>query len=65
MSVFKWHSQDTADARAQDGRTTFVGISEQNEDANLGALGDAPPRKFEIFELFRSVLRLFQAILLP
>ena len=48
--------------RVQCGPTTFVGISVQNKETNLGVLGGAPPENFGIFELPRSVLKLFQAI---
>ena len=43
----QWRSQDTAYARAQRGHTTFVGISTQNEETNLGVWGDAPPENLE------------------
>ena len=42
--------------RVQCGPTTFVGISVQNKETNLGVLGGAPPENFGIFELPRSVL---------
>ena len=67
IKVTQWRSQITVDARAQRGHSTFVGISAQNEGTKLGGRGggDAPPENFGIFELTRSVLRLFQAIPSP
>ena len=61
----QWRSQDTADARAQHGHTTFVGISVQNEERTSEVWGNPPPEPFGIFELPRSVLMLFQALPSP
>ena len=52
-------AKDPADARSQHEHSTFVRILAQNVETNLGDLGRYSPRKW-IFELLRSVLRLFQ-----
>ena len=65
----KWRSQNTANARAQRGHTTFVSCLvprprpplcclQYGMQKQLGGLGDDPPQNFGIFELHRSILRL-------
>ena len=66
----QWRSQNTADARAQRGHTTFASSLVPRPRPALsrlqygmqkqlgGGLRDAPPENFGIFELHRSILRL-------
>ena len=61
----QWRSQSAADARAQHGhkpRTqappSFQRLAVRKCKSNYGGLGDAPPEKFGIFELPRSILGL-------
>ena len=65
----QWRSQNTADARAQRGHTTFarslvprprpaLSRLQYGMQKQLGGLEDVPPENFGIFELHRSILRL-------
>ena len=49
INVLQWRSQETANARAQHGHTTFVGSSVQNKETNLGGLGGMLPQEFLSF----------------
>ena len=54
IKVTQWCSQHTADARAQRGHSTFVGISAQNEGTKLGGGGGMLPQKILEFQSCKS-----------
>jgi len=76
FTATQWHSQNTADARAQRGHTTFASSLvpsprpalsrlQYRMQKQIGGMGDALPENFGIFVLRRSILRLLQAIPSP
>ena len=61
MRLAQWRSQDSADARAQHGHTTFVRTCAQSTETFRGVWGHPPLETLGILQPPRLVLRSYRS----